>query len=133
VIQKIASETLSGVNPRNHGVFLNEVGDMILTKNNLLITGESRRIRMWDMRQSINHFAQDYPVEAKVTNRSMKFSKKLIKSHEVITNAKKMTINEGKGILIARFSGASGITTFDMRRTRMMDYFPYHYYPCSDF
>ena len=38
-----------------------------------------------------------------------------------------------KNMLVAHFSGAKGLFTFDLRRGKQLDYYDFHYYPIVDF
>lgn len=54
ITAKIAKEKIGGVNPRDGSIFLNEIGAMGLTEN-MLITGESKKVRLWDLRQALTN------------------------------------------------------------------------------
>ena len=54
VLGRMTRDDIGGLNPRQGSIFLNEVGCMTLTNSNFLITGESKKIRIWDLREAFN-------------------------------------------------------------------------------
>jgi len=49
VISKLSKELIGGINKRTGSIFLNEIGAMWLTDFNTLITGEGKKIWLWDI------------------------------------------------------------------------------------
>lgn len=53
VIAKLSKELIGGVNKWTGSIFLNEIGAMRLTDFNTLITGEGKKIWLWDIRAPV--------------------------------------------------------------------------------
>ena len=108
---------------------MNEIGDFVLTNDNALITGESRKIRIWDLRQAAINPAQELVIKD--------FEKcDLLNSWvetKTVTGCSKVRYLEDCHIVASNFSGGNGVFTFDMRKVAPLEYYKYHYYPTSDF
>ena len=101
----------------------------MLTKSNLLITGESRRVKVWDTRT-----CADKPVEEfKHPSYSRIDIPEKWMGYKPISNATGFKYVEEYKTLVANFSGGNGVFTFDLRKRKPKDYYSYHYYPVSAF
>lgn len=108
---------------------VNEIGSMILTDNNILITGESKKIRIWDTRTAANNPVEEYkqPAYSKVSLPDKWMG------YKPVSNVTGFKYAADYKILAANFTGGNGIFTFDLRKRKPLDYFSYHYYPVSAF
>ena len=108
---------------------VNEIGNMALTDNNILITGESKKIRIWDTRAAANSPVEEFKQPA--------FSRICLPEkwmgYKPISNVTEFKYSPDYKILAANFTGGNGIFTFDLRKRAPLDYYSYHYYPVSAF
>ncbi len=99
-----------------------------------MITSESKRIRVWDMRQSyLQGAAQtiENPDSTMLPSKAyaLQYTQDKSTQQSSISKAYKMRYQSDKKRLIAHFNGAKGLFTFDMRKGRQIDYYDFHYYP----
>ena len=124
------------MNPRN-SIFLNEVGCLHLSPENVLYTGESKKVRMWDLRQKLAQAAAvaaggEMGEERKVPARRSEMPKEWVRSKPV-TNAFRLRLIPDLRMLVAGFRQANGMCTFDLRKLEPLEYYAMHYYPMSQF
>ena len=137
VLHRVESDILAGVNPRN-SIFLNEVGSLHLTPENILFTGESKKVRMWDLRQRLVQASavaageQLEGEERKVPVRKSEMSKEWV-NNKPVTNAFRLRLIPDLRMLVAGFRQSNGVCTFDLRKLEPLEYYNLHYYPMSQF
>ena len=124
---------LQGAGDKMQGVGY-EIGDIQMCNEEpfLLFASESRRIRVWDLRTSI----QSRPAQTLLNPTSLPSKSTPIPSSSsegFITKAYKMRYQPERKRLVAHFFGAKGLMTFDMRKGKGCEYYGYHYYPMTDF
>lgn len=102
---------------------------MMLTKTNTLITGESRRLKVWDLRASLKKTVQQFKQPG---SHKIDIPEKWM-GYKPVTNVTDIRYVEDYKTIVANFSGGNGIFTFDLRKKKALDYYNYHYYPVSAF
>lgn len=102
---------------------------MQLTDFHTLITGEGKKIRLWDFRQALDKPAQEFiPSGFHKADLPESWYK-----GKTVTGCTKLVYAPEHDIIVANFTGANGVFTFDLRASRARDYYNYHYYSISDF
>ena len=101
----------------------------MITPSNILITGESRRIKIWDLRQAGDKPAEEFKQPAHAT---ASIPEKWM-GYKPVTNVTGIRYVEDSRTIVANFSGGNGLFTFDLRKRKPKDYYNYHYYPVSAF
>lgn len=113
-----------------------EISCIKITGDNLLFTGESRRVRLWDIRASGSKAQTTFDPEAD------KEEKKFIHPNLFsippkqanATTAKAIRYQESFEFLVASFTSLNGIASFDIRGPKhIVDIYDYHYYPVTAF
>jgi WD40 repeat protein len=136
IVGSINNDTGVTTHRSNYNMVLNEIGCMALTKSNLLITGESKKVKIWDTRmcarQPVEEFKQSVEEFKQPAFNSMHLPDKWV-GYKTVSNVLKFKYVEEYKILAAIFSGGSGIFTFDLRKREPLDYYKYHYYPVTAF
>ena len=103
---------------------------------NTLITSESKRVRVWDLRQSIERGSAqviENPEVHMLPSKAYSINEKKHNNQMAITKSFKMKYQPNCKRLIAHFQGARGLFTFDLRKGRQIDYYDFHQYPMTDF
>lgn len=100
-----------------------------MTDFNTLITGEGKKIRLWDFRGALNK-----PV--------IEFSPKSYKKIDIpdkwitgktVTGCTKLQFIKEYNTIVANFTGGNGLFTFDLWACTPIDYYKFHYYSVSDY
>ena len=120
---------MTGQGRQSNSLFSSEVGAMQLTDESTLITGEGKKVRLWDLRKSL-----DSPsIEFKVSDWKQADLFEKWHRQKAVTTCIKLRYLPLHNTICANFSGGNGIFTFDMRKCIPRDYYNYHYYPSTDF
>ena len=90
-----------------YNMILNEIGAMALTDSNLLIAGESKKVRIWDTRI----WAKNPVEEFKHPNYSKIELPEKFTGYKPITNATKFKYVEEWKTLVANFTGGNGLNS----------------------
>jgi len=107
-----------------------------MTEDNLLFTGESRKVRLWDLRASCSKAQTSFePNNDKEEKRTICPDVFSIPPKQInATTATKLKFQESLKLLVASFTSFNGIASFDIRSPKhKIEMYDYHYYPVSAF
>jgi WD40 repeat protein len=112
-----------------------EISCIRITGDNLLFTGESKKVRLWDLRASCSKaqtsFKPDNDREERKTIQPDIF---LIPPKQTKAATTKLRFQESLELLVASFTSFNGIASFDIRSPKhTVEIYDYHYYPVSAF
>jgi len=120
--------------------FKNDCACIKLTENNLLFTGETKRIRLWDLR------ASQEKSQIELTNENQEEDKEnsdnlyknshfsLPSSLTMASVANRLRFQENLNLIVGSFTSLNGIVSFDIRNPKQeLNLYNYHYYPVTSF
>ncbi|CDW81790.1 nacht and wd domain protein [Stylonychia lemnae] len=118
----LRNSMISNVTQGNN-TFMHEIGDFLLTQDNLLITSDQKRIRIWDLRSNkqTNEFREDVNEPREII------------SHDAFSFKSVMKYYEDEKELIVSFRGGENVHKFDIRKNQSVDSYGFHDYPISSF